>query len=648
MAIKKFPSEFTEKPSLDGTEQLMLDDGKKTLFSTVLTRMQAAFEDIFVDKTSDETIAGNKTLSWDSTLETLRITKSKNLTATTDLNTVVSGWFYDVQNAGNKPVWSTSRWYLIVQRFNTNDKYVYQEYIDMTKTSESGIRYWRTMYNGVWKNWKTIWEDTAITAHLADTSNPHSVTKTQLWLWNVTNTSDSNKPVSTAQQAALDLKANDNAVVHKTGDESIAGDKSFSDELKSKYFTYEYSTNLANWTDLDTLIVSWFYDCSNATNRPSWSASRWYLIVQRHSATSHSSYIYQEYTELTRAAETWKKWRRTKYNGVWKARKRVAEDGNVVHKSWTEAITGTKDFKGNVYIKWWSSATAGDSHLPFSNGKNYIRWDLIVADTGWSVWIGGTPQRKLQVSDVTTAIFNIKATWSSPYSSRIEFWDDADFDIGYMEYLHWDNSFKWTWNATANIMKLSSTWYLTTADRARIDDLIVWEMWYWVNYHWFRHSNMTGTWDYAIMQNQLWETLVNSKTWRALALRQNNSTKFQINTDWTLSASTTINDVDLDDTGRISPTLLNSRVNFWWAYATCQYRKINGVVYVKWVIKDGTTSIGTTIFTLPSWYRPSATELISIHIEWVDGGYQVTSWWSVQIYWQVNPGKASIKFSFPV
>ena len=44
--------------------------------------------------------------------------------------------------------------------------------------------------------------------HVASTSNPHSVTKTQVGLGNADNTSDVNKPVSTAQQTALDLKAN--------------------------------------------------------------------------------------------------------------------------------------------------------------------------------------------------------------------------------------------------------------------------------------------------------------------------------------------------------------------------------------------------------------------------------------------------------
>ena len=49
--------------------------------------------------------------------------------------------------------------------------------------------------------------DTRITSHGADTANPHSVTKTQVGLGNVDNTSDVNKPVSTATQTALDTRA---------------------------------------------------------------------------------------------------------------------------------------------------------------------------------------------------------------------------------------------------------------------------------------------------------------------------------------------------------------------------------------------------------------------------------------------------------
>ena len=45
-----------------------------------------------------------------------------------------------------------------------------------------------------------------LTGHTGNTSNPHSVTKTQVGLGNVDNTSDAAKPVSAAVQAALNLK----------------------------------------------------------------------------------------------------------------------------------------------------------------------------------------------------------------------------------------------------------------------------------------------------------------------------------------------------------------------------------------------------------------------------------------------------------
>lgn len=64
---------------------------------------------------------------------------------------------------------------------------------------------------------KTAWDSavtwintngTNILDHIASTLNPHNVTKTQVGLSNVDNTSDVNKPVSTLQQTALNLKAN--------------------------------------------------------------------------------------------------------------------------------------------------------------------------------------------------------------------------------------------------------------------------------------------------------------------------------------------------------------------------------------------------------------------------------------------------------
>lgn len=50
---------------------------------------------------------------------------------------------------------------------------------------------------------------TGLASHVEDHSNPHQVTKAQVGLGNVDNTSDADKPVSTAQQAALDALKGD-------------------------------------------------------------------------------------------------------------------------------------------------------------------------------------------------------------------------------------------------------------------------------------------------------------------------------------------------------------------------------------------------------------------------------------------------------
>lgn len=70
----------------------------------------------------------------------------------------------------------------------------------------------------------------SLNSHKNNTSNPHGVTKAQVGLGNVDNTSDANKPISTATQNALNLKANDAdlATVAKTGNYSdISGKPSF-------------------------------------------------------------------------------------------------------------------------------------------------------------------------------------------------------------------------------------------------------------------------------------------------------------------------------------------------------------------------------------------------------------------------------------
>lgn len=56
-----------------------------------------------------------------------------------------------------------------------------------------------------------------LNTHTSDTNNPHGVTKEQIGLGNVDNTSDMDKPVSTATQEALDSKAPKNHASNGTG-----------------------------------------------------------------------------------------------------------------------------------------------------------------------------------------------------------------------------------------------------------------------------------------------------------------------------------------------------------------------------------------------------------------------------------------------
>ena len=77
--------------------------------------------------------------------------------------------------------------------------------------------------------------------------------KEAVGLGNVDNTSDLNKPISTATQLALDKKADDNKVVHIDGYEIITGDKEFSKPIVNQTFPTDDS-HLTNKVYVDSKI----------------------------------------------------------------------------------------------------------------------------------------------------------------------------------------------------------------------------------------------------------------------------------------------------------------------------------------------------------------------------------------------------------
>lgn len=76
---------------------------------------------------------------------------------------------------------------------------------------------------------------TNLTAHINDKENPHEVSKAQVGLGNVDNTSDVNKPISTATQTALNGKLDKTAVVDVTA-EALKGQAA---DAKSVYDTIQ-------------------------------------------------------------------------------------------------------------------------------------------------------------------------------------------------------------------------------------------------------------------------------------------------------------------------------------------------------------------------------------------------------------------------
>lgn len=100
----------------------------------------------------------------------------------------------------------------------TNRKLTTEEINEITEKSLGDLIYDTTVnYYVYWDGttWKAVSNSEELQEHISNKSNPHEVTKTQIGLSDVDNTSDLNKPISIATQAALDT-LNDSLNAHIT------------------------------------------------------------------------------------------------------------------------------------------------------------------------------------------------------------------------------------------------------------------------------------------------------------------------------------------------------------------------------------------------------------------------------------------------
>lgn len=138
--------------------------------------------------------------------------------------------------------------------------------------------------------------------HLVNKSNPHTVTKAQVGLGNVDNTSDLNKPVSTAMQTALNGKAN-----------MINGEVPTASYLRLTGFS------LLNGIDLNTIKYSGQYGISTSClNRPVSTgtydmmevimySSHW--LIQKYYVLNSAGVISSIYMRAYISDSTWTAWK---------------------------------------------------------------------------------------------------------------------------------------------------------------------------------------------------------------------------------------------------------------------------------------------------------------------------------------------------
>ena len=179
--------------------------------------------------------------------------------------------------------------------------------------------------------------DSDLESHTSNKSNPHAVTKAQVGLGNVDNTSDANKPVSTATQAALDLKANQSTTYTKTEVDNLLDDK------------LDISTAQSDYARLG--VANKFTDGNNTFSRQIKFShpSPWAPVNIGYDTSGETAFSIHAVGE----------------NGEWIAQVGVASDGTVV----TEPSSDSNNY--NIANTRWVRQYVTSGNITYNNYNYY-------------------------------------------------------------------------------------------------------------------------------------------------------------------------------------------------------------------------------------------------------------------------------------
>lgn len=105
--------------------------------------------------------------------------------------------------------------------------------------------------------------DKTTTVNWHELSSNVIITKSDIWLWNVDDTSDVNKPISISTQSSLNNKADNNSVVHNTWDETIWWIKTFTSSPIIPTPTTDFQPSTKKY--VDDVVIWWTPDATTTS-----------------------------------------------------------------------------------------------------------------------------------------------------------------------------------------------------------------------------------------------------------------------------------------------------------------------------------------------------------------------------------------------
>ena len=210
-------------------------------------------------------------------------------------------------------------------------------------------------------------------SHIADTNNPHSVTKAQVGLGNVDNTSDLNKPISTATQTALDLKADKSTTYTKTETDTLLGAKQ--DNIPDL-------ATIRSGAALGATAVQPGDNVSELVNDAGYLTQHQTLADLGITATASEINVLDGIIATT----TELNYTDGVTSNIQTQLNAKAADTDVVHKTGNETISGTKTFnetlqlKSNLSFRSYGSSDSGRLQFRAQPSDNVIRGTVAITD----------------------------------------------------------------------------------------------------------------------------------------------------------------------------------------------------------------------------------------------------------------------------